>query len=855
MISCKAIRTIKKILALGMGITLLGSTLLGTAAAGQDISDYPAQFMEDGMFNGIIVVGDDAGPTDIISITDIATDLQYSSTVEETVRVTTRTDIAAKGDSVKTQRIGDRLEINEYIGDVTETIDASDALALQSYKVSNEKGSTQVNQYLRFNWGTGATTADMTVAKAIYGQDDDDNVGDFLWFKDGEEAFQYELEFEEGLESSIETTDNTLPDLEDETIKILGEDFSITEAQWLPSTTGLTIELMGGAVHDLLGEGETKTYSIKGKEYEVTVAIISDWSGATGNPKVKMIVNGKSTQEMTAGSTEILTDGTNLGIRSVLPNEAGETGGGDLVEFYLGASKIELSDAYAADTWDGTVAVNSENIEDADLLITYTNTSDTVKIEKISYRLFTDTESGDDAYITKGNGYRETLDEPEGMLAGSWDFRYEGLSNPGTSEIKVRASGDDEYMLSFTNTQGIEYSNVRLMYSNSTGLYYGDEEDALIFNQGTNTTEAANYNIKKDDYFVLAHNGGTDTGVTRVLRLDSVDTANSLVQLTDIGTDSTINALFTGTIVTCADGTAGSLGEINVGGYTFDFRACNSSASGKGQIQLLVDLDDDGTLGGEGKIVTQGGGMIDLGTETEATWRPAVGSNMTISTDNNNFDEAPAADETLYVSFFLTSSDEVDLDVADNTTIGLTMYTSEDDDDLKTGMTNYGLLIEESEDSNDPDSLMIEYPLEQLIPQVFTTFEQFFSIDDSQGVITINTPIRMDIDYTPIANRLIDLDSTNVISVGGPCVNSITAEIMGLDYPSCGEESGLSEGEGIIKLYENGDKVALVVAGWEAEDTIRATRTLINPRAHEDSGSAVKVTKNSATDYIVTPVD
>ncbi|MFC1741176.1 hypothetical protein ACFL3V_01425, partial [Nanoarchaeota archaeon] len=98
-------------------------------------------------------------------------------------------------------------------------------------------------------------------------------------------------------------------------------------------------------------------------------------------------------------------------IREVLPNEAGETAGGDILEFYLGAFKIKFTDTNTgATTTDGTVEVNEETIEDSEVNIIFTNTSDTVRISKITYDLFVDGVSGDEPFLAEGQGLREKLD-------------------------------------------------------------------------------------------------------------------------------------------------------------------------------------------------------------------------------------------------------------------------------------------------------------------------------------------------------------------------------------------------------------------------------------------------------------
>jgi hypothetical protein len=857
-------KAIKKVVALGVGVSMLGTTLLGATANPYDLTNFPAPYIKDGMFNGLMVVGDDAAPADIIGVTDVAMSLQYSSTVKETIKVSSEAGVNLGGDSVKIQRAGDVLELNEYLGNVVETMDAADAEALKSFTVSNDKGTTDVNQYLRFAWGPGVIPVDAAYAKVLYTKDDDDNVGDFLWYKDGEEAFQYELEFVEGFESDV-GTDNHLDDLEDETLHILGEDFAVVNAVWSTSS-GVTLNLMGGAIHDTIEEGETKTYTLKGKEYEVTALIISDWAGAAGNAKVKMKINGEVTKEMEEGSTEILNDGTTIGIREVLPNEAGETAGGDILEFYLGAFKIKMQDKYASNTWDGTTEVNEETIEDSDLLISYTTdtANETVKINKLSYRLFTDGVGGNEPWVAPGQGFREKLDEPEGMLADAWDFRYEGLSDPGTSLIGVKASGDEEYRLSFTNTQGIEYNNVRYLYANATNsIVFGDEDDNFVFatpalaalNVGNVSTGCL---IKKNDYFMVGHNTVLDTGVTRILRLDSVDTSNNVVQLTDVGTGGSINAQYTG-----LNGTSTAAGDvINVGGYSFDFALweVTPGVTTKEQYRLCVDLDDDNSLTNANEVfaVVQGGGIVDLSNATITTYRQAVGGNkMTLTTKSKNFDEA-TVDEILNVTFSVDTTPEMDLDVVSDSAIGLSPKSPEDNSDIKLGLTNYGVATKEINEDNDPDSLEIMYPLQQLLPQAFVTFSKTVTLEGGAGTITVEKPQRIEIGSAVLASQVSDPTSANVITVGGPCINSVTAEIMGLTYPACGADSGLGEGEGIVKLYESGDKVAIVVAGWEAEDTTRATRVLADFKKYQDAGqlvgTEVKVTGTSATEFTVTPV-
>jgi hypothetical protein len=76
-----------------------------------------------------------------------------------------------------------------------------------------------------------------------------------------------------------------------------------------------------------------------------------------------------------------------------------------------------------------------------------------------------------------------------------------------------------------------------------------------------------------------------------------------------------------------------------------------------------------------------------------------------------------------------------------------------------------------------------------------------------------------------------DKASKHLIVVGGPCVNSVTAEVLGLVYPACGTASGLTPDTAKIEVvddkYASGLKVVLVY-GWEAKDTRLAANVLQN---------------------------
>ncbi|MBS3172224.1 hypothetical protein J4438_01415 [Candidatus Woesearchaeota archaeon] len=71
----------------------------------------------------------------------------------------------------------------------------------------------------------------------------------------------------------------------------------------------------------------------------------------------------------------------------------------------------------------------------------------------------------------------------------------------------------------------------------------------------------------------------------------------------------------------------------------------------------------------------------------------------------------------------------------------------------------------------------------------------------------------------------------NLVLVGGPCVNSVTADFMDTTFPACGTASGIAQDKAVIQMITQGEQTALVVAGWEKADTQRAATKVADPES------------------------
>jgi hypothetical protein len=915
-------KAIKRIGAFATGLTFVGATMLGASAAA-DLSQYPSPlFIKDGKFNGLIVVGDDAAASDVVGSIDVATALQAESVGTD---VGSRAGqglytpgaipgVTLTGDVAEFGQPNDLLELEEPLGDVKETFTERDLLALKGGIITTDEGTTDYNQYLRFDEGSGsdAFRSNLTV---VYDEDEDDNVGDFLFAGDRRNTFmfEYELEFEEGAESEIVSM-TELEDLEDEILNILGTPFAIADTSFLTTTNVLNLELLGGAVSDIMEEGETKTYTIGGKEYEVNILIVSD-----ALEVVKFKMNGEITDELRDGETDILKDGTRIGIREILPNEAEEVTGGDLVEFYLGATEVEFEDQVNNTNFSQGVEVNDETIEDGLVSIRgVTNTALTkFEILTIKYRLEADTLLGD-LFVPPGHGVREFLDEPEGMLSPNWDIVYGGLMDTGVSILKFDAAGDDEYDLKFTTQEGLNYNIEFLDNDEASGLRVGDDDDDLLWIEGNDTRD---FYIDEDDEFILTDDND-ETGFTHVVAFESFEGVDNQVTLTDlygetreftaenIGTELIADLIFGGNTFRAYVNFSGAGENLSVDlnndgiigdggvGLPFTNDACTASIGSGGSSNIIglsinatgghinesnqtaKGTPTDGSIGPcRAAIVIQGGGVLDLGvcdgrtppghsacntTNTggffASTGFPGTDGDVMrvgLTTLNSEFDEDGPRDnggnERIYIDFQTRANAEIGLDVAESDSrFPLDLNEIKENDDIERDMSDYGVLVElyDPEGSSEAEDLTIEYPLLQRGAHVFIVAGQY-GIEKHAGGLVSQRVQRINVGAAKLASEVADITAVDAVVVGGPCANSAAAALMG-NPDDCA--AGFEPGKAMLKLFENGDNVAVLVAGYDAIDTRRASRVLANHADYDLSGTEVVVTGTSLTDISVSVV-
>ena len=166
-----------------------------------------------------------------------------------------------------------------------------------------------------------------------------------------------------------------------------------------------------------------------------------------------------------------------------------------------------------------------------------------------------------------------------------------------------------------------------------------------------------------------------------------------------------------------------------------------------------------------------------------------------------------------------------------------TFHTLNSDSYKSQALDIYGTWFERDTSSGTDYSVKVKYPDEQMFADIFLA-----ELSAESSVTTPSSGI------TKLGDVLLSDDeaesskpSTNLIVIGGSAVNKVSADMLGLTYPTMGgdtkwqDATGVTgEGQAIIKLFASpysADKKAMLVAGWEADDTIAAAKQVINKKS------------------------
>ncbi len=606
--------------------------------------------------------------------------------------------------------------------------------------------------------------------------DDDTPTVGFHW-DNNDEVLSYTLELDNAINMS---------DMVDTDFPLLGGKYYVLSA----NLASKKLEILDSADTTMLTEGESVT--VNGK----TVSI----NFITSDSKVVFEVNGEITDKLKENEAYELDDGSYIIPTTVLYTD--KTGASSRVEFSIGSGKLTLEDGRE-------IQVNDEDVDG--LYVNFYDGSNAISTDGAFDKLkITWKADSDELFLTE----KDSISMPE---FGKIQLAYGGLNYPSSSE-KISLKNGETLTLDMgnydlpvmwwdkTNTQtklGEENHLLKLSVGSKTSDYVGNGANSTVLTGGVELEEDQRVIVTLMDNDL----GNIQTGYYELTRVDNDSSGKLDINLRDINSgkdikfdqketnsDKDIDVTLLG-----ADATSAYfVFNTTVNGRTVVY---NKVVSDKG---LVVTLPT--SVGGINKTDS---GVI---TFTEANQDDDINSGVSF-----NATIKVSSEDKLHVSGM--SSNVLEEEVSTD------KYTAMVPSDLATKISR-----DTSGDSYDFD---IEYFGKEVTADVQVIAGGSVTTSTTGGLGEI---IVKDSEVSSVASK-------NLIIVGGSCINSAAATALGVPENTCGEAftqaTGVSAGQFLIKGVQDKfsvGKLALVVAGYEAADTVNAV-TYITKKGLDDTSA------------------
>lgn len=828
-------KTIKKITALGMGATLVGATLLGAGATSLD--KYPDMFIKDGQFNALLVIGEEANSIDTIGMTNIAMGLQAEAVTKTEVCETVdgeKTGLTVE-DGVKietsSQKLYNWLSLNE-IKPVLDSSDLPEVLADGNYrdnlgKTSNDEDYTQSIELL----GGGNYPGDFpggTTNVLTFTQDDDyaEYAGFYLVMGDSTPLYKYALEFNNPIEFDAGDVKN---DFMGNTIKIQGETYTITDVKVKNDKINEIHLMVGDEVHWLEADG-TITTKAKGVEYEIGLRDVAETSSGQ---RCGIEVDG-SVHWVDEGDA-LTVGGLSIGVIDSIFTRGSEIG---MCKVNFGAEKMVLSHG-------NEVELAGVDIKGSKVHLHSRGADGTLEEEEWS-GLTIQLTPDDNTYLpfTGDEEDRQLVDPVFG------NFKYVAAGIDEEREDVEFSMGSRTGSIVFVNSAGVE---IKLDLSrDGDNVFLGDgsdRDDQIYFKSttgvGNNTcsfTYTGDVDTRIDDCegakWLLSA-----SGEAHLLELTNIDWDETNERYEVDVSDHTYDRRDTGNRVTLTDGKTGT-GTFYVSGLgTVEMNV--TADAGVGNVSFNTEHEVDNHDGSNDNPL-----QTEHGMRLKELYYETTGDRKLVMTwveeDASKSDGNKASVTTIVKvddkKLVLEKSSEHFLDPVD--------FSKDNDDDQVYASARGTIVVF---DTDDKQKLSISYPASDIFASVYIAPADAKVTDATEGKVCYTTekvnPIpstvnKFDSEVTGVSPGVVP---ENMITIGGPCANMVTAALMG-NPENCME--GFEEGMAILRLVQDGEKVALIVAGDKGEDTRIASQVLQKYKEYKDNliGTEVEIITVDETD-------
>ena len=563
-------------------------------------------------------------------------------------------------------------------------------------------------------------------------------------------------------------------------LEILGKNYYVTEA------TPSEIDLLDSASSQTIYEGTPETVTVNGKTYTVSVQVLG---GSASGDKARFTVNDEVLDKLSVGETIQLSDGAYIVAKSI--DYDAKAGSVNSAEFAIGQGQIVLKNGQNVEVNDDSIDGLSANIKSdgADML------------SELSFQW----NAKDDTYLTGADGYSEItmpVFKSVKLIMGGFNF-------PNESEnTELKASS--KYITLNTEVEKGSLSLPILYKTNSDDSNFagiGKSSKYRLVTAGTDGN-AFNVSLNKSERseFVATYIEGK-TAYTYVYKLSNTDVSNgkTAIDLTGVSGESDFSLSDIGK-------------EKSKGSITFTFVG-NESANNE---TIQVSANGKGKVYGD-RIATKKGLQIMLPTMDKIAYTNVTGTYYNVTSFPMTFTEADKygyfalADNNITATINADNKDGIDVS---STIISTTMQEIADTSKY-VGYSKSDLATKVSMDeSGNTNTFDLDYYGQEVSADV--------SVASAKAVVSNEAATG----FLPVTDsEIANVKDKNLIIVGGSCINSAAATVLGGKY--CGTEftskTGVGPGEFLIKGVQDAfttGKLALVVAGYEATDTAMAATYL-----------------------------
>jgi len=547
-------------------------------------------------------------------------------------------------------------------------------------------------------------------------------------------------------------------------IDILGKTYYILSAS---NTTPNRIELLDSANKIIVTEGESKTAG----KYVIEL-------GSVSNDKARLVINGEQTTALAKGATYKLSDGSYVGIIDVV--QANRERDAHKVELAIGSGKMTLTNGQS---------LRLNDREDVREIISIVDFTSAGNLNSLGFVWKTDRE----AFLTENS----SLTLPQ---FASLKLQVGAVNFPKAEKTRIETNGADKVRLVVPIKDGTY--NLDLAYANQThrhlGSYTGlgrDGHNRLVIEEGNTLSynESAN-----DRLFIVSWSSSTESE-TYILnaRLNKVDDRDTVTVRNEITGEEFCKDLTSGTCrvgrtdLTVSGVNATTANRIVTFRTTSADSSFNTIYTAEG-LRIVIPERGPGQVNGFGPFNL---------TFTEENRDGKIGSGSSFTT-------------TLGIS---TINNENRTDVTATNPIQQMQKVPNEDEEISYIESELATKVNFRKPSAGQNSIVVTYHGSEVSADVFVTAAT------ASAVSEVGTMIATDAETAKISGK-------NLIVIGGSAVNSVAASLLGGAFREGAftTATGVGPGQFLIQSFAREGKVALLVAGYEATDTTRATTYLMN---------------------------